>query len=43
MSGGTSPESELSATATRLWASLIEGVHLRLELFALELGRSASG
>src|SRR5262245_49694095 len=29
---------DLAATATRLWASVVEGVHLRLELFALELG-----
>lgn len=30
--------SEFSAAARRLSASLLEGVHLRLDLFALELG-----
>jgi len=29
---------ELSRTASRLWAGLLEGVRLRLALFALELG-----
>jgi uncharacterized membrane protein YqjE len=32
------PESELVDTARRLWASVLEGVHLRVELLALEVG-----
>jgi uncharacterized membrane protein YqjE len=31
-------EPTLAGTAARLWAVLIEGLHLRIELFALELG-----
>jgi len=36
MSEGTS--GELVAAAARIWASLVEGAQMRLELFALELG-----
>ena len=32
------PDADLAPTASRLWASLLEGLHLRVELFALELG-----
>lgn len=31
-------DSELGRMATRLWASAVEGLYLRLELFGLELG-----
>jgi len=31
-------DSDLAPTASRLWAGLLEALHLRLELFALELG-----
>lgn len=31
-------ESELVDTARRLWTSVLEGVHLRIELLALEVG-----
>jgi len=31
-------DSDLAPTASRLWVSLLEALHLRLELFALELG-----
>ena len=32
------PDADLAPTASRLWASVLEGLHLRVELFALELG-----
>ncbi len=38
MSTADQGSSELSIAARRLSASLIEGLHLRLDLFALELG-----
>ena len=32
------PDSELLPVVSRLWATLVEGMRLRVELFALELG-----
>jgi uncharacterized membrane protein YqjE len=32
------PDSDLSPTVSRLWGSVLEGLHLRIELFSLELG-----
>ena len=34
----TPPDSDLAPTVSRLWGSLLEGLHLRIELFSLELG-----
>src|SRR5262245_64817383 len=34
----TPPDPNLTPTASRLWGSLLEGLHLRVELFSLELG-----
>jgi uncharacterized membrane protein YqjE len=34
----TPPDSDLAPTVSRLWGSLLEALHLRIELFSLELG-----
>ena len=31
-------DSDLAPTVSRLWGSVLEGLHLRIELFSLELG-----